>query len=82
MLVEYQQKSNYGIALGLLLQIASAFLSENIFGFLLLVAGFLLFLYGCCCYSIGKGYSGILGGIGILSLLGLIILVLLPDKRK
>jgi hypothetical protein len=82
MLAEYQKKSNYGIAIGILLQIASIPFSENILGFLLLVAGMLLLLYGCCCYAMGKGYHGILGGLGILSLLGLIILVLLPDKHK
>lgn len=82
MLADYQKKSNYGIAIGLLMQIASIPISENILALLLLIAGSVLLIYGCCCYAIAKGHSGILGGLGFLSLLGLIVLVLLPDKHK
>ena len=82
MLAEYQKKSNYGIAIGLLLQIASVPLGGTIIATLVLCAGAGFFIYGCCCYAIGKGYSGGFGLLGVLSLLGLIILVLLPDKQK
>ena len=82
MLTEYQKKSNYGIAIGLLLQIASIPLGDNIVSLLAVIAGSILFIYGCSCYAIGKGYSGIFGLLGFISLLGLIILVLLPDKHN
>ncbi|MDB4540258.1 hypothetical protein N9250_01080 [bacterium] len=82
LLAEYQKKSNYGIAIGLLLQIASVPLGDTIISLLVLLAGAGFLIYGCCCYAIGKGHSGGFGLLGILSLLGLIILVLLPDKHK
>lgn len=82
MLAEYQKKTNYGIAIGLLLQVASIPLGDTIVSLLVLLAGAGFFIYGCCCYALSKGYSGGLGCLGFLSLLGLIILVLLPDKHK
>lgn len=57
MLTEYQKRSNYGIAIGLLLQIASIPLGDNIISLLAVIAGGILFIYGCSCYAIGKGYS-------------------------
>ena len=51
------------------MQIASIPMSENILALLLLIAWSVLLIYGCCCYAIAKGHSGILGGLGFLSLL-------------
>lgn len=39
MLAEYQKKSNYGIAIGILLQIASIPLGDTIISLLVLLAG-------------------------------------------
>lgn len=39
-------------------------------------------VWGLYNYAKGKGYSGFLAILGFLSLIGWIILVLLPDKRK
>ena len=82
MLAEYQKKTNYGIAFGLLLQLGSTVFSDNPIGLLVLIIGAATFIWGCCCYAIGKGYPGVLGDLGFLSLLGLIVLILLPDKNK
>ena len=65
MLAEYQKKSNYGIAIGLLLQIASVPLGDTIISLLVLLAGAGFLIYGCCCYAIGKGHSGGFGLLGI-----------------
>ena len=46
------------------------------------ILGFVLVIWGCCNYMIGKGYSGWLGLLGLLSILGLIILVCFPDRYK
>jgi len=47
----------------------------------LIGAGF--YLWGCCSWAKGKGYSGIYGLLlGMLSILGLLILFVLPDKYK
>ena len=49
---------------------------------LLLAAGAGLFIWGCVNYAAGKGHSKWLAALGLFSCLGLLILVLLPDKRK
>jgi hypothetical protein len=48
----------------------------------LILGGLVLFIWGCTSYSKGKGYHLGWGFLGLLSLLGLIILALLPDKHK
>jgi hypothetical protein len=47
-----------------------------------LLAGTVLFIWGCVNYCQGKGQPGALGLLGLLSLIGLLVLVLLPDKHK
>ena len=43
----------------------------------------LAFSYALWCYAKAKGYWGILGiGLAFLGIIGLIILLALPDKRK
>ncbi len=86
MLAEYKTKTNIGIGVGILLQILGAVLSGvesiAIIGLLMQVVGFIMFIWGCSCYAVGKGYSQFLGILGLLSCLGLVILVVLPDKHK
>ena len=81
MLPEYKTKTNMGIAIGLVLQMAG-FALNGAFGSLLLFGGIGIFLWGCVCYAKGKGQSGLWGVLGITSLLGLIILIFLPDHHK
>ena len=40
-----------------------------------------MFTWGCINYAQGKGYPGALGLLGLLSCIGLIILVCLPDRN-
>ena len=47
-----------------------------------LALGFGLWLWGCYCHAKAKGYSGWLGGLGLLSLPGLLVLLILPDRAK
>ena len=84
MLPEYKTKSNIGIASGFGAQIVGFMLPEEpamigLLSLLLLLGGVVLICWGCVCYAKGKGRSGFWGILGITSLLGLIILVLLPD---
>ena len=44
--------------------------------------GSILFIIGCCFYAKGKGYNGAWGLLGLLSLIGLLILVCMKDKHK
>ena len=54
----------------------------SVLGGTLGVVGFGLFTWGCVNYAQGKGYSPWLGLLGLLSGIGLIVLVILPDKYK
>lgn len=94
MIKSYQSKSNLGILLGLLLTYGTAFLlvssgwhpttpQQQVTLLLTAVVGRLigvaLFVWGCCMYAKGKGRSGWWGAFGLLSLIGLIVLVCLKD---
>lgn len=83
------KKSNayVGIVVGFILQlIARIFtvVSESgaTLGLVLALLGAGFFIWGCVNYADSKGYSKWLGLLGILSCLGFIVLVLLPDKHR
>ena|SRR6478609_9501745 len=44
--------------------------------------GAVLLIVGLCFYAKAKGYSAVLGLLGLLSCIGLLILAVLPDKTK
>src|ERR1051326_3275920 len=46
------------------------------------IVGAVLFITGLCYYAKSKGYSAVLGILGLLSCIGLLILAVLPDKAK
>jgi len=87
MLPDNKTKTNIGVGLGFLLEILGRFLymsstAGSIFGLILMVVGVVLFIWGCMNYAVGKGHSKWLGLFGLLSCIGLIILVFLPDHHK
>lgn len=87
MIKEYKNKTNIGVGLGLVLQVAGQYLrgqgeSMELIGLGVLVAGFLAFIWGCANYAMGKGYPQWLGALGLFSIFGLVVMVLLPDKHK
>ena len=94
MLPEYKKKTYIGMALYIILPFIFVFIVYAVGGTtqteetksILVIPVFLLmygcFIYGCCCYAKGKGYHGAWGILGILSVLGLFILVCFPDKHK
>ena len=51
-------------------------------GAIIALVGAVFFIWGCMNYAVGKGYSKFLGLLGLLSCIGLVVLVLLPDKNK
>jgi TRAP-type C4-dicarboxylate transport system permease small subunit len=84
-LSEYKRKTNIGVGVGILLQIASKVVDKEgleILSLALAVAGFVLFIWGCASYARGKGLSPWFGALGVLSIIGLIVLVSLPDRHK
>jgi hypothetical protein len=46
------------------------------------IAGNILFIAGLSFYAKAKGYSAVLGALGLLSCIGLLILALIPDRTK
>jgi hypothetical protein len=88
MLAEYKTKTNIGIGIGLLLSAMARVLLGGedhfsiIVGFVLLITGIIVFIWGCMSYAQGKGYHPLVGLVGLLNILGLLILVLLRDKHK
>lgn len=88
MLQEYKTKTNIGIGVGFLCSIVGRVLAHGgsefgiIIGLVFIIAGIILFIWGCISYARGKGQSPFFGLLGLLYILGLIILVFLPDKHK
>lgn len=86
MLPAYKTKTNIGIGIGILVQFLARGLmsdpSTASIGLVVGIAGAVFFIWGCMNYAQGKGYSMWLGLLGLLSCLGLIVLVVLPDKHK
>lgn len=97
MIKSYQTKANLGIAVGFLLSVASGFIAAPMMApnasgsvspgallsfSLIRLFGGAIFIYGCVMYAKGKGRSGWWGAFGLLSLIGLIVLVCLKDHAK
>ena len=84
MVAKYKSKSNGFILAFLVLKLAG--LVANIcigeIGILISVIGSICLIVGCCYYSKGKGHNAAWGLLGILSIIGLIVLVCFPDKCK
>ena len=88
-LLSFNSQATMGIVPGIIMQFFGKTLRDNAHGqgvlvvaLVLSVAGFVAFIWGCVGYSEGKGYTKWLGALGLLSCLGLLVLVVLPDRRK
>ena len=82
MLAEKKSQANIGVGMGIICQIGSNFTDNQAISLAILCVGIIFFIWGCISYAQGKGQSPLLGLLGFLSLCGLIILILLPDKHK
>lgn len=88
MLREYRIQTILGIWGGFLFFWAGYFSSSSkdrsaaIFGVVLMVLSYVLFICGCFMYSRGKGRSWYFGLMGFLGPVGLVFLYCLQDKSK
>jgi hypothetical protein len=83
MLPENKTNTNIGVGLGLILEIVGRLVfGGSVLGLALVLVGAVLFIWGCMNYAVGKGHSKWLGLLGLLSCIGLIILIILPDHHK
>ena len=88
-LAQLPQKSSRGpnntVYVGFALQMVGVEMGEsgmNEIGLLTVAIGFPVFIWGCTQYSKAKGYSPWLGALGLLSLLGLFVLMGIPDRSE
>jgi hypothetical protein len=83
-----KQLTTIGIGGGLVLKILGSIVFQvrehnaGAAGMFMNVAGTILFIWGCKHFVVGKGYNAWLAVLGILSCVGLFILIILPDRRK
>ena len=90
MLAEYKTKTNIGVGVGIGMSFAGRMMMRSsggsgaaaMLGGVIALAGLLPFVWGCSMYAKGKGYSPWFGALGLLSCLGLLVLVLMPDRHK
>lgn len=94
MIKSYKNKANLGLAAGITISLisrivlASGAQSQTAAPGLvqaMVIASFVgtaLFVFGCVMYALAKGRSGWWGAFGLLSLIGLIVLVCLKDHAR
>jgi len=79
MIQKYRKNSDIGIVIGILFQFIGFSTVDNI-GLFFLLLGSVLFLWNLCFYAIAKGYKWYIGLVtSLFSLVGLLVLILLPD---
>ena len=85
MLEGYRKRVNLGVGLGIVMQLAGiSFTFEagysdliNLLGGMLFLLGTILFIWGLCMYSKGKGRHWAWGFLGVFNVIGLIVLFFL-----
>ena len=87
MLPENRTKTNIGVGVGTVLQIAGFLLSQSygirpILGLALILVSIPPFIWGCMNYAEGKGHSKWVGLVGLAGCIGLLVLIVLPDQHK
>ena len=86
MLAEYKTKTNIYVLVGIVLQVAGRIVMAKTatpeWGGVMLLAGIVFFVMGCCCYAKAKGRATAWGLLGLFSIIGLLILVGMEDKYK
>lgn len=86
MLPEYRRKTNIGIGIGLVLQVAAFFWLQTrgttaVFGLVLILISVPMFIWGCVNYAEGKGHSKWVGLVGLAGIIGMMVLIILPDQN-
>ena len=78
---------NIGIWAGFIIQVIGRIAGRSMggelgatIGLVISLLGLVIFVWGCMRYAADKGYSKWLGLLGLLSCIGFIILLVLPEK--
>jgi hypothetical protein len=85
-ITEYRVLGSLGIGAGLLLlaaaNICAALHAPAPLTISVSTLSVAVLTFGCCNYSRGKGYSPLLGLTGLVPPVGLVLVSVLPDRRK
>jgi hypothetical protein len=84
---QQRTKTNIGVGIGFVLQLAGFFLfgagdSRALIGLLLILVSVPVVIWGCMNYAEGKGHSKWVGLVGVVGIIGLIILMVLPEQGE
>jgi hypothetical protein len=84
---ESKRKAKIGLGVGIGLDIIARLLASVgdrffVVAVALFLVARLLFIWGCTHYALSKGLPHWLGYLGLLSVIGLVVLVLLPPRRR
>lgn len=84
MLPNYKRKANNCIGTALVLSVGGVVLTMTKFapmGPVVAISALPIFVLGCCAYAKAKGYHWIWGLLGLTSLPGLLVLMLIKDRH-
>jgi hypothetical protein len=84
---EKEAGATVGIGIGIISELVGGMVANGkggaaVFGGIITLVGVVFLVGGCMNYAVLKGYSKWLGLLGILSCVGLIVLILLPDHHR
>jgi len=84
---QMRTRTNLGVGIGFVLQLAGFFLCgagqvRALLGLVLILASLPVFIWGCLNYAEGKGHLKWVGLVGVAGIIGLIVLMVLPDQRQ
>ena len=87
MLSEKQWSTNVGVGMGALMQLAGLLLYRignglDLLGLILLLASLPVFAWGTMNYAEGKGHPRWVGLLGLGGVVGLVVLIVLPDRDR
>ena len=80
-------KAYVGVIIGFIVQVVGRLIANIsnegvIIGAIVGLGGVAIFVWGCVNLAAVKGYSKWLGLLGLLSCIGLVVLILLPDQSR
>ena len=83
---EHRTKTNFGVGVAIVFQLVAFSLWDQaqspagMIGLLLILVSVPVLVWGCANYAKGKGYSAPVGLLGVAGILGLMVLIALPDQ--
>ena len=84
---DYSARGYVGVILGFIVQVIARLIASIshegvVIGAAIFLGGTALFVWGCMNFAMAKGYSRWVGSVGLLSCIGIVILILLPDNSR